>query len=110
MPAPRVTIPVELCDAVARFRREAKVGSSLTSKHVVRVLDAGELDSGVPYLVMELLEGSTLAELAKERGPLPVGEAVGYVLQAIHGVSEAHALGDRRCRALKWGAWRPSAP
>jgi serine/threonine-protein kinase len=80
-------------EQVARFRREAKAASSLTSKHVVRVLDFGELESGLPYLVMEHLEGMSLVELCKERGPLPVAEAVEYVMQAIHGVAEAHALG-----------------
>jgi serine/threonine-protein kinase len=80
-------------EQVARFRREAKAASSLTSKHVVRVLDFGELDSGLPFLVMEHLDGTSLAELLKTRGALPVGEAVDYVLQAIHGVAEAHRLG-----------------
>ncbi|MDB5216574.1 MAG: Serine/threonine-protein kinase pkn3 [Myxococcaceae bacterium] len=80
-------------EQVARFRREAKAVSSLTSKHVVRVLDFGELDSGAPYLVMEHLEGTTLADVVKEHGALPVAKAVEYVLQAIHGIAEAHTLG-----------------
>lgn len=80
-------------EQVARFRREAKAASSLTSKHVVRVLDFGELPSGPPYLVMEHLEGAPLVDLLKERGQLRVSEAVDYVLQAIHGIAEAHALG-----------------
>jgi eukaryotic-like serine/threonine-protein kinase len=80
-------------EQVARFRREAKAASSLTSKHVVRVLDSGELDSGLPFIVMEHLEGSSLVDVVKKRGPLPIAEAVDYVLQAIHGVAEAHVLG-----------------
>jgi serine/threonine protein kinase len=80
-------------EQVARFRREAKAVSSLTSEHVVRVLDYGELDSGAPYLVMEHLEGMTLADVVKEHGALPIARAVDYVLQAIHGVAEAHTLG-----------------
>jgi serine/threonine protein kinase len=80
-------------EQVARFRREAKAASSLTSTHVVRVLDFGELETGLPYLVMEHLEGTSLADLVKARGALPIGEAVELVLQAIHGVAQAHALG-----------------
>ena len=80
-------------EQVARFRREAQAVSSLTSEHVVRVLDFGELDSGAPYLVMEHLEGTTLAAVVKEHGALPIPQAVDYVLQAIHGIAEAHTLG-----------------
>lgn len=80
-------------EQVARFRREAKAASSLTSRHVVRVLDFGELASGRPYLVMEHLEGSPLVDVLKVRGQLGVSEAVDYMLQAIHGIAEAHALG-----------------
>jgi eukaryotic-like serine/threonine-protein kinase len=80
-------------EQVARFRRESKAAASLTSKHVVRVLDSGELDSGLPFIVMEHLEGSSLADIAKQRGPLPIGECINYVLQAINGIAEAHALG-----------------
>lgn len=80
-------------EQVARFRREAKAAASLTSQHVVRVLDSGELDSGLPFLVMEHLEGESLVELLKARGRLDVAEAVDFVLQAVHGIAEAHALG-----------------
>ncbi len=80
-------------EQVARFRREAKASSSLTSEHVVRVLDLGDLDSGLPFFVMEHLEGTALSDVLKLRGPLPVSEAVDYVVQAIHGVAEAHAHG-----------------
>lgn len=80
-------------EQVARFRREAKAAACLTSNHVVRVLDFGELESGLPYLVMEHLQGTTLLDVMRARGPLPVAEAVDYVVQAIHGVAEAHARG-----------------
>jgi len=76
-----------------RFVREARAAMSLQSEHVVRVFDLGLLDSGVPFMVMELLEGSDLAVLVRERGPLPVGDAVDYVLQACEGLAEAHARG-----------------
>jgi len=76
-----------------RLVREASAASRLQSAHVTRVLDVGRLDSGDPYIVMELLEGSDLGRYARERGPLPIVEAVNLVLQACEAIVEAHALG-----------------
>lgn len=80
-------------DAVARFQREARSAARIPSEHVARVMDVGTLADGTPYLVMEYLEGRDLSAELAARGPLPIEEAVGYVLQAAVGVSEAHALG-----------------
>lgn len=79
-------------DAAERFRREARAAVKIRSEHVARVLDVGGSD-GVPYMVMEYLEGHDLADELAERGPLPVAEAVGFVLQACEAVAEAHAAG-----------------
>jgi len=79
--------------AAARFLREARALVKLQSEHVVRVFDVGRLESGVPYMVMELLEGEDLAELVSRRGPLPAEEAALYVHQAASALVEAHALG-----------------
>src|SRR5205814_863112 len=57
-----------------------------------RVSDVGALDTGLPYIVMELLEGTDLARMLTKQGPLSVQKACSYVLQACVGVSEAHAL------------------
>src|SRR5450432_450546 len=80
-------------DSVARFLREAQAAARIQSEHVTRVLDVSTLESGAPYMVMEFLEGSDLAELLEQRGPLPLAEAVGYLLEACEGVAEAHAEG-----------------
>jgi eukaryotic-like serine/threonine-protein kinase len=80
-------------DSVARFLREAQAAARIQSEHVARVLDVSTLESGAPYMVMEFLEGSDLAELLEQRGPLPLAEAVGYLLEACEGVAEAHAAG-----------------
>src|SRR4029077_19861089 len=53
----------------------------------------GKIDRGVPYLVMELLTGRDLRDELDARGPLPIAEAVDYVLQAAVGIAEIHALG-----------------
>jgi serine/threonine-protein kinase len=80
-------------EAVKRFLREAQAAASIESPHVVRVLDMGTRDDGVPYMVMEFLEGNDLAEILSRRRRLSTGEAVGYVLQACEGIAEAHARG-----------------
>ena len=78
---------------VTRFAREARNAARLRSDHVVRVTDVDELESGAPFMVMEYLEGSDLADVLEQRGELPVDEAVDYVLQACEAMAEAHALG-----------------
>jgi eukaryotic-like serine/threonine-protein kinase len=78
---------------VARFLREARAAVRLTSRHAARVLDVGELHDGAPYMVMEYLDGSDLEAFVRQRGPLPVEDAVRYVLEAIEALAEAHAIG-----------------
>jgi serine/threonine-protein kinase len=76
-----------------RFVREGRAAARLKSQHVARVLDVGTLDDGAPYIVMEYLEGRDLKAILEGRGPLPVGDAIEYVLQACEAVAEAHAAG-----------------
>ncbi len=80
-------------EAVARFLREARAAAKLKSEHAAKVLDVGLLESGVPYMVMELLEGADLAQALAERGPLPVEVAADWIAQACEAVAEAHAAG-----------------
>ena len=80
-------------EAVARFLREARSAVQIQSEHVARVMDVGTLESGAPYIVMEYLRGLDLKEVSTRRGPLPITEAVDYVLQACDAVAEAHSLG-----------------
>jgi serine/threonine-protein kinase len=77
----------------ARFLREARLAGRVKSPHFVRVFDLGKLDSGIPFLVMELLTGHDLGSELDARGPLPVTDAVDFVLQALVGIAEIHALG-----------------
>ncbi|MBS2014332.1 MAG: serine/threonine protein kinase [Deltaproteobacteria bacterium] len=81
---------------VERFLREARNVVRLKSEHVARVYDVGREavgDEERPYMVLELLEGMDLAKLNRQKGPLPVADAVEYVLQACEALVEAHALG-----------------
>jgi serine/threonine protein kinase len=80
-------------NALARFLREARAAASIRGEHVARVLDVGEMEGGAPYIVMEYLEGRDLAQTLAQGGPLPVEEAVAYVLQACEAIAEAHAAG-----------------
>ncbi len=80
-------------DAVARFAREARAAVKIKSEHVARIIDVGTLPNGAPYIVMEYLEGGDLAAWLKQRGVLPIEQAVEFVLQACVALADAHALG-----------------
>ncbi len=77
---------------VARFEREIRSAVKLRSEHVARVSDVGTHPDFGPFMVMELLEGSTLAALLAA-GPLPHHRAAEYVIHACEGLAEAHARG-----------------
>jgi serine/threonine-protein kinase len=79
--------------AAERFRREARAAAKMRGEHVCRVLDVGTLDTGVPYMVMEYLDGRDLSDELQRRGRLPPEEAVGYVLEACEALAEAHGAG-----------------
>lgn len=78
---------------IERFMREARAAVRLKSEHVARVYDVGRDAEDRPFMVLELLEGMDLAKLSKQKGSLPVADAVEYVLQACEALVEAHAAG-----------------
>ncbi len=80
-------------DHIARFLREGRSVRQLKSEHVAKVFDIGTLDSGVPFMVMELLRGVDLGQRLRDAGPLPIADAVDAVLQASDAIAEAHMLG-----------------
>jgi serine/threonine protein kinase len=80
-------------EKVERFRLEARAASKLRGSHVARIYDVGELSSGVPFIVMERLEGVDLESLLEVRGKLEVTEAVTFIRQACEALEEAHGLG-----------------
>jgi serine/threonine-protein kinase len=80
-------------ESAARFLREARAAAKIKSEHGVRVLDVGNLEDGLPYMVMEFLDGRDFSDELRDRGPLPVEECLNYALQAIEAVAEAHSLG-----------------
>jgi phosphate transport system substrate-binding protein len=78
----------------ARFVQEARVGVAIASDHVADVIDAGVDDeTGLPFLVLELLEGVTLSRELRRRGPFEWVLAREVFRQLGHAVSAAHAKG-----------------
>src|SRR5205085_7237908 len=80
-------------DAQARLLAEARAAAKLQSEHVARVVDVDTGPNGLPFIVMELLEGADLCQIADARGALPRWLVVDYVLQRLEGLAHAHANG-----------------
>ena len=78
--------------AVPRFQREVEAAGRLKHPNIVAALDADE-DRGVHFLVMEYVEGRDLDSVVRQRGPLPVVQAVDFLIQAARGLEAAHAEG-----------------
>ncbi len=84
---------MHVAQIVERFDREARAAATLRSPHVARVTDVEHTAEGVPYMVMELLEGVDLETERVRRTTLPFPEVVDYVLQACGALAEAHEAG-----------------
>src|ERR1700749_2646109 len=76
-------------DATARFLREGECAARVRHPNVVDLSDLG-VDNGVPYLVMELLDGETLAQRLSREGPLDVATAIDIVLPILDAVAAVH--------------------
>jgi serine/threonine-protein kinase len=83
----------QIPEARLRFMREARAAARIQGERVARVLDVGAREDGLPFIVMEYLEGNDLGRLLERSGPLSVTDAVHYVLQACEAVAQAHAIG-----------------
>jgi serine/threonine-protein kinase len=80
-------------EARARFQIEARAAAKLKTKHAVHVYDYGVTTEGLPYIVMEYLEGESLSEAIIERGPLSAPEVGKIICQAARALTKAHAAG-----------------
>jgi serine/threonine-protein kinase len=83
-------------EVLDRFAREARVLMRLDTPHVGRLLDVGNLDArlgGVPYLVLEYLQGKDLGEVLRELGRVPPEPATRWVADACDGAAQAHEVG-----------------
>ena len=101
--------------AVARLRREALVGASLSHPNLVSVYDVWEEEDGDLVIVMEYVEGSNLRDLVRTHGALPTSRALrilaGVAAASVHLAHQASAIGqmDGRRRANGGAAGRVGA-
>ncbi|MBL8608397.1 MAG: serine/threonine protein kinase [Myxococcales bacterium] len=79
--------------AVARFEREGHAAARLLGPHVARTFDVGVTERGLPYMVMELLDGHDLQKELVRRPTIPVGELMHWMVQICEAIREAHAEG-----------------
>ncbi len=87
-----LTAAAEDPDLLIRFYREAKYTGSLHHQNIVTVYELGHQD-GVPYLVMEYLEGMSLEAVIASGRAMPVAEKLGIILQVCSGLTYAHKQG-----------------
>jgi len=79
-------------EAVRRFYREIQAAGQMSHPNVVHAFDAGPVGN-THFLAMEYVEGSDLARLVKEQGPLPISQACDFIRQAALGLQHAHERG-----------------
>jgi serine/threonine-protein kinase len=80
-------------EVLERFYREARALASLKNGHTARIMDIGRTPDNRPFMVMEYLDGQDLQLVLMDRGPLPVQQAVSWLLQITGAVAEAHSKG-----------------
>jgi hypothetical protein len=76
-----------------RFEREARTAASLGHPHIVQVTDFQNVPGEVPFLVMELLQGRSLAEIVGSEGPLDPTRVARIAVQILSALSATHAVG-----------------
>ncbi|MBW2279069.1 MAG: serine/threonine protein kinase, partial [Deltaproteobacteria bacterium] len=82
-----------IADITKRFEREARSSSRLSDPHCITVTDFGTAQDGSLFLVMELLDGESLADLLERDGKVPIDEALRITAQMLKGLGHAHGQG-----------------
>ncbi|HXT99835.1 MAG TPA: serine/threonine-protein kinase [Polyangia bacterium] len=77
---------------VERFMNEARAANAIRHPNIIDIIDVGRMPSGIPYLMMEFLEGESLASRLR-RGTLPIPEALDVILQTASALAAAHTKG-----------------
>jgi eukaryotic-like serine/threonine-protein kinase len=77
-------------EIAARFMQEARTAASVSHPGLVEITDFGQLPSGQPFFVMELLEGQSLATMIRRGGPIPAARGVDIVRQIAEALGAAH--------------------
>lgn len=78
---------------LVRFHREGKAASTVSHPNVIQMLDFGVLESGQPFMVIELIQGVSLFDLIKQKGPQPVEFVLRIVEQIAAGMTAVHKAG-----------------
>jgi serine/threonine-protein kinase len=87
---------IRLPGVVDRFMNEGAVAMRIDSEHVVRILDIGRLPNGLPFLVMEYMDGCDLGDLLEREAAgtgFAIPRAIHFVLQILRGLHAAHSAG-----------------
>ncbi|MBN1604154.1 MAG: TOMM system kinase/cyclase fusion protein [Chitinispirillaceae bacterium] len=77
----------------ARFRREMLLYRQLDHPNIVKVIDSGETNNGILFIVFEYIKGQNLSDLLKKEGALSLSRTVHLMMQLLKGLGEAHAKG-----------------
>jgi len=80
-------------DSATRFQREAEAASAVESAHIVQIFDSGKSEDGLPFLVMELLQGEDLRARLRREGRLELDEALHVAAQVLRALARAHEAG-----------------
>lgn len=84
---------VHIPELVARFQREAEILASIHSPGVVKLLDCDVTSTGLPYMVLERLQGHDLSDLVEARGKLQAPEALSIALDTANALAPLHSRG-----------------
>jgi serine/threonine protein kinase len=80
-------------EAYKRFKREAQASAIIAHKNIVDVVDIGETEKGIPYIIMEFLSGHDLGRRIAEWGRIPLGEARDITVQVLEALAAVHSCG-----------------
>ncbi|MBO8199206.1 protein kinase [Streptomyces smyrnaeus] len=92
MPQRGVTDGTDRDELLARFHREARSAAALDCPHIVTVHDHGT-DSGTPFLVMALVHGTSLHEVLRDTGRVPLTDALRWTADVCRALESAHTAG-----------------
>jgi serine/threonine protein kinase len=80
-------------EAYKRFKREAQASAIIAHKNIVDVVDIGETEKGIPYIIMEFLSGHDLGRRIAEWGRIPLHEARDITIQVLEALAAVHSCG-----------------